>query len=256
MIIRIINIIVLILADSKSKIKRFLTWHYRLLSVQTGRNVMLTFPLRLEGKGKLSIGDYSSIKRGVKLSSSEGSEVILHNNVRILEGANIHAGENTSILLGDYSSILANSILRNGNEVEMKTGSCIASYCHIFPREEGYDGKFILGKGSNVGDHTVIDTCDDVIIKDYVAVGPNCIFYTHDHDYASGLVAAWKGKVKTGKIILEEGAWVGARVTILPGVVIGKKAVVAAGSVVTKNVEAGDIVGGIPAKSIKKVYSE
>ncbi len=48
-------------------------------------------------------------------------------------------------------------------------------------------------------------------------------------------------------------AWIGARTTILPGVTVGENAVVAAGAVVTKDVEANTIVGGNPAKFIKKI---
>ena len=54
-------------------------------------------------------------------------------------------------------------------------------------------------------------------------------------------------------IVIEDYAWVGARAIILPGVTIGKGAVVAAGSVVTRNVEAGHLVAGVPAKIIKRL---
>ncbi|OQX82496.1 MAG: hypothetical protein B6D64_00125 [Bacteroidetes bacterium 4484_276] len=137
----------------------------------------------------------------------------------------------------------------------MADKSAISSYCQVFPREPGFDGKFIMGGGSNIGDFTTIDTSDDVIIGNQVALGPYDIVYTHDHDYRADSFAAWKGGVVTGKVIIEDGAWVGARVTLLPGVTIGKRAIVAAGSVVTKSVAAGDIVGGIPAKSLIKKKS-
>ena len=55
----------------------------------------------------------------------------------------------------------------------------------------------------------------------------------------------------TGKIVIEADAWVGAKAIVLPGVTIGRGAVVAAGSVVSKNVEAWMIAGGNPARAIK-----
>ncbi|WP_407929245.1 acyltransferase [Clostridium hydrogenum] len=58
---------------------------------------------------------------------------------------------------------------------------------------------------------------------------------------------------KQSKVVVEEGAFVGANSTILCGVTIGKCAVIGAGAVVTKNVEAYSVVGGVPAKFIKKL---
>jgi acetyltransferase-like isoleucine patch superfamily enzyme len=52
-------------------------------------------------------------------------------------------------------------------------------------------------------------------------------------------------------IIIKQNAWVGAGATILPGVTIGENAVVAAGAVVSKDVPANTVVGGIPARVIK-----
>jgi acetyltransferase-like isoleucine patch superfamily enzyme len=52
------------------------------------------------------------------------------------------------------------------------------------------------------------------------------------------------------QVILEEGCDIGVNATILPGVSIGKGAIIAAGAVVTKNVPAGEVWGGVPAKKI------
>ena len=56
-----------------------------------------------------------------------------------------------------------------------------------------------------------------------------------------------------GPIHIKKNAWIGAGATILPGVTIGENAVVAAGAVVSKDVAANTIVGGIPAKIIKSI---
>ena len=56
--------------------------------------------------------------------------------------------------------------------------------------------------------------------------------------------------VKGAPVIIEDYAWVSSRTTLLPGVTIGKGAVVAAGAVVTKSVEPYTVVGGVPAKKI------
>ena len=61
---------------------------------------------------------------------------------------------------------------------------------------------------------------------------------------------------KKEKIIVEDDVWIGANVTILPGVIIGKCSVIGAGSVVTKNVEPYSIYAGIPAKKIRDLRKE
>ena len=57
-----------------------------------------------------------------------------------------------------------------------------------------------------------------------------------------------------GQIHIKKNAWIGAGATILPGVTVGENAVVAAGAVVSKDVPANTIVGGIPAKTIKTIW--
>ncbi|WP_425453518.1 acyltransferase [Companilactobacillus furfuricola] len=59
--------------------------------------------------------------------------------------------------------------------------------------------------------------------------------------------------LKTAPITIREGAWIGAKAILLPGVTIGEHAIVGAGAVVTKDVESYAVVGGNPAKLIKKI---
>ncbi len=56
-----------------------------------------------------------------------------------------------------------------------------------------------MGKGSNIGDNSIIDTSDDVIIGDQVALGPFDIVYTHDHDYHSDSFDSVEGWGKNRK---------------------------------------------------------
>lgn len=251
-IVNLIRIKLAYFAHLGRSLSRFFYWNIRLAQASLGKGIKITFPVIVEGSGQLTLGDGAELMKRVSIGLSAGSKVTIGKGSRIHPEANIHAGKDTVISLGEKCSILTRAVVRNGKGVEMGNGSSVSSYCNIFPREPGYDGRFIMGEGSNIGDNTIIDTSDDVIIGKQVALGPFDIVYTHDHDYHSDSFAAWKGGVHTGKVMVEDGAWVGARVTLLPGVTIGKRAIVAAGSVVTKDVAAGDIVGGIPAKSLVK----
>lgn len=94
----------------------------------------------------------------------------------------------------------------------------------------------------------------EIIIEDDVLLGSCVHFYTTDHRYDDiSLPIIDQGDLLTGSIRVCKGAWIGANSTILKGVTIGENSVVAAGSVVTKDVPPFSVVGGIPAKIIKKL---
>ena len=93
---------------------------------------------------------------------------------------------------------------------------------------------------------------DKVIIVSRVKIGPRVMFETVSH----GLVyEIGNGRGTTTKpIVVEDEVWIGGGCIITQGVTIGKGAVIAAGSVVTKNVESDTVVGGTPAKFIKNTH--
>lgn len=78
---------------------------------------------------------------------------------------------------------------------------------------------------------------------------PYVVFATLNH----GLLPEDRGTTYPAPIILGKNVWVGSNATILQGVTIGDNAVVAAGAVVTKDVPADTIVGGVPARFIKRI---
>jgi maltose O-acetyltransferase len=84
-----------------------------------------------------------------------------------------------------------------------------------------------------------------IVLRDNVWLGPECTFFGAGHDPAkTGLDDV------AGSIIVEENVFIGGRSVIRYGVTIGKGAVIAAGAVVTKNVQPGSIVAGVPAHQI------
>lgn len=111
-------------------------------------------------------------------------------------------------------------------------------------------------KNIEIGEDTFINTDirfgvpkDKVTIGSRVQIGPRVMFETVSH----GLIyeiGAGRGSV-TKPIIVEDEVWIGAGCIITQGVTLGKGAVVAAGAVVTKDVESYAVVGGTPARFIK-----
>lgn len=116
-------------------------------------------------------------------------------------------------------------------------------------------GSATLYKNLHMGNYAMInlgclfDLGSPIHIGDYVAIGHHVSILTTSHIQGPSNFRA--GPTYSLPVIIESGAWIGTRTTILPGVTIGTGAVVAAGALVTKNVPANSLVGGVPARIIK-----
>jgi len=88
-----------------------------------------------------------------------------------------------------------------------------------------------------------------ITIEDDVLIGPKVNLITEGHP----LNPAERKALTVQPIVIKRNAWIGAAVTILPGVTVGENSVVAAGAVVTKDVPANTVVAGVPAKVIKTI---
>lgn len=104
-----------------------------------------------------------------------------------------------------------------------------------------------IGEGSIIGDNAVLDGRNGIIIGKNVNFSTGVWIWTEQHNpQSSGFSCVNEG----APVIIEDRAWLSCRTIILPGVTIGEGAVIAAGSIVTKNVEPYAIYGGVPAKKI------
>jgi len=93
------------------------------------------------------------------------------------------------------------------------------------------------------------DTNASVTLGNRVSIGQRVVFITSDHRINGQIRRC--GSFDPQSIVVEDGVWIGARSTILPGVRIGQGAVVAAGALVSKDVPANTLVGGVPARIIR-----
>ena len=114
------------------------------------------------------------------------------------------------------------------------------------------------GKNLKIGRNVFINSCcqfqdqGGITIGDGTLIGPKTVIATLNHHQNPNKRANLIPKpVKIGKNV-----WIGANATILPGVTIGDGAVIAAGALVSKDVEANTVVGGVPAKLIKRIQTE
>jgi len=124
-----------------------------------------------------------------------------------------HVGKNTNFLMGLE--------IREGKNISIGDNSVVNKNVLL----DGRGGKLIIGNNVDIAQETNIWTLEHDVNNDY-------------------------HQTKGGDVIIEDYVWIASRVTILPGIKIGKGAVVASCALVTKDVPPMAIVGGVPAKVI------
>lgn len=136
-----------------------------------------------------------------------------------------------------YSKVMSIKILK-GSSIHMNTfieGTCF--------RKE----RLIIDENTSIGRFSYLDCRGGIEIGKNVSISPNVRIITAQHEINSVDFKYISKKVEIGDYV-----WIGTGAMIMPGIKLGKGSVVAAGSVVTKNVEPYTVVGGVPAKFIKK----
>lgn len=108
-----------------------------------------------------------------------------------------------------------------------------------------YPANIKIGEGSIIGDNIFLDGRDKLIIGNHVDIASGVMIYNSEHEINSEDFHAISASVE-----IEDYVFIGPRAIILPGVKIGRGAVVAAGAVVTKDVPEYMVVGGVPAQVI------
>jgi len=229
---------------------------------------------------KVTFGEYIVIEDDVVIGDNVtvGHHVIIHSGVRIGEGCVINdratlgkrpgkaslsattgdPKEYPPLVLGNAVTVGAGCILYVGAEI----GDMVFFGDLATVREDVKIGEYsIIGRGATVENRVTIGRKCKIeteayitafsTIEDYCFIAP-CVAFTNDNF----LGRTEERKKHFGGPTLKRGARIGANVTILPNLVIGEDALVAAGSVVTKDVPPGMIVLGSPAKVLRPVPEE
>ncbi len=115
-------------------------------------------------------------------------------------------------------------------------------------------GDVIIGDHTRIGIHNTI--IGPVTIGDHVNLAQGITVTALNHNFSDTTKRIDEQSISTKHVTIEDDVWIGANAVILPGVTIGQHAVVAAGAVVTTDVPANTVVGGVPARIIKKIDSE
>lgn len=107
-----------------------------------------------------------------------------------------------------------------------------------------------IGRGTVINADAIMHCAGGLTIGDYVHVGHGLCVYTSNHNYQSDAFIPYDSSDVMKPVVIEDCVWIGARVSIVPGVRIGEGAIVGMGAVVTSDIPAGAIFGGNPAKLI------
>ncbi len=120
---------------------------------------------------------------------------------------------------------------------------------------------FGSGKEISIGDRSGIGVdaklSGKITIGNNVMMGPEVMIYTSNHNYGrDDIPMIDQGNSEMKPVFIADDVWISARAIILPGVELGKGCIIAAGSVVTKDVPPYSIAGGNPARVIKKRFGD
>ena len=153
-----------------------------------------------------------------------------------------HAANLTLWVLPPSRMFALRRLLLRMSGVDVGTGVCVCGRGWIYGR-----GQLRIGDGTwmspGVTVHTHVEA--PVRIGDRCDIGPGVEFITGSHEMGGSARRAGPGKASP--ITVGNGCWIGAGTKILGGTCVGEGAVVAAGSVVTRDVEANTLVAGVPA---------
>ena len=189
------------------------------------RGSLFVKPFLKNSKGIVFAEKGASIQFGHKVKAGSGLNLMRHSLINALSYGGIEIGDNFT--LGKYAIIECTGVLRNvGNSLKIGDNVGINHYCFIGVR-------------------------GDITIGDNVIFGPRVNIFSENHNFDKLDVPIKNQGVTKLKTVIGNDVWIGANVSIMAGVNIGDGCVIAAGAVVTKDIPAHSIVGGVPAKVIK-----
>lgn len=151
----------------------------------------------------------------------------------------------------EYNSIHPDEIKKRQEVMERLLGEAGADFYIEPPFYCDYGYNIIIGKQFYANHNCVILDGAKVVFGDHVFIGPNCGFYTAGHPLDASKRNL--GLEYCKPIRIGESVWIGAGVSVLPGVSIGNRCVIGAGSVVSKDIPEGHLAYGNPCKVVKAI---
>lgn len=153
-----------------------------------------------------------------------------------------------NIFIGDGSAVAASAVLDgNSGPITLGKRNMVSPGALLIP----YGGSITLGDDCSVNPYCVLYGHGGLTIGNGVRIAAHSVIVPSNHDLSDPDTPIYQLPTVNTGITIGDHVWIGAGVRILDGVTIGENSVIAAGAVVSKDVPAHAIVGGVPAKVIR-----
>ena len=172
---------------------------------------------------------------------------VLHFLLRLTSRARTIYYRSMGVNIEGNGRLLGISIPRNWADITLEHSVTLDAGVTILCSGRPKRDRIRIGSGTYINRCTILDGHNQLHIGRDVMIGPYCYFTDANHGKAPGS-SVKSQPLQLASLIIEDDAWIGAHVVILPGVRIGKGAVIGAGAVVTRDVPAGAISCGVPAR--------
>ena len=155
---------------------------------------------------------------------------------------------------GEHLAIASSCVIRGEQNISIGNYVGFGHNNYLYAGIENEDVKIRIGNYVSFNSNVMLnaDLGGNIRIGDNVLIGPNVVFRTANHIFSSREILIKEQGHEAGPINIGDDVWIAANVVIVPNVTIGRGAIVAAGAVVTKDVDDYSIVAGVPAKVIGK----
>jgi tetrahydrodipicolinate N-succinyltransferase len=145
--------------------------------------------------------------------------------------------------------VLGRPLVRNDGRLTFGPGAVLRSIVAPIEIYVGPQGTMVVGQGSHLNSGGTYTAMSRIEIGERVEVAP----YVSVYDTSFHALYERTRAPDPRPVIIEDDVWIGAKCTVLPGVRIGRGAVIMANSLVTRNVEPFTIVGGVPAEQVAQL---
>ena len=158
------------------------------------------------------------------------------------------------VTMGQAARIGSDSSLNRylGGNITLGTRTILCKHCKL----STCGGDIVIGNDTTLGDYTTITAQGGVTVGDNVIFADHVSMIANEHNYEKIDVPIMKQGCYTAPIVIGDGSWIGINATILAGSHIGKNCVVAAGAVVKGTFPDYCVIGGVPAKIIKRYHEQ